>query len=701
MAKQKRKPAKAQPITANPLFPAVVALWFGALFGLGSLAIRPTLVETLVIRSRIDLIVPAAAPPLGLTARMLIALILAALGALLGATIARRLARPKPVQRTRKRDARSAREEKFDRYVSPYSPEADGEMNLTNRRRALAIEQEEGAFVPHDMAPLPGGHPQILDIAGMDLGGPVDLASAPLELGEFAEPVAGQPSVAIDWSSPPPATEALQPSAHTSAIARPVPAMIAQQRQIFQGPEQVETAAEPLAEMPGDRWEAPASVEPRQIFGETPAPPPQPHDRQIFGQQISEGRVSEDFVREQGYKTTVFEAEPSVPLFAPRDAAPAIPEPYEPATAPATPVSTDSPEVDMAPGPFAAPFASQPADAAADAPTPVVPANASTPFEPLPSPAGLGMTDLASRLAESMRRRRAARTGQGVEAAPSAAIPDTARPDQGFASEQDDLAVPPPYVPPLGHFELGEEPVERPFASASPIVAEATAQPAMPRFSDAAASEPVEATVPRAPMAMPAALRPVSFEACDDEIDPLESLLPPRRIADAQAMPEGVTSTFVAAPEQAAPVPVEFAPSAPIAAQGDEEAEDTGAEESYGSLLGIVQPDSARNPFVRIEEAEAHSEAVEPVVIFPGQAARAEGAFAAPAPFAPPQGEEAAPPPLSGESVPFRRFDAPSNAGQGQMVATAATPVPAADQEEAERALRAALANLQRMSGAA
>ena len=29
MAKQKRKPAKAKPITANPLFPAVVALWFG------------------------------------------------------------------------------------------------------------------------------------------------------------------------------------------------------------------------------------------------------------------------------------------------------------------------------------------------------------------------------------------------------------------------------------------------------------------------------------------------------------------------------------------------------------------------------------------------------------------------------------------------------------------------------------------------
>jgi len=691
VAKQKRKPAKAKPITANPLFPAVVALWFGALFGLGSLAIRPTLIETLVMKSRIDLIVPAAAPPLGLTARMLIALILAAFGALLGATIARRLARPKPVQRTRKRDARSAREEKFERYVSPYSPEADGEMNLTNRRRALAIEQEEGAFVPHDMAPLPGGHPQILDIAGMDLGGPVDLASAPLELGEFAEPVAGQPSVAIDWSSPLPTTEALQPSAHTSVIARPVPDMIAQQRQIFQGPEQGQTAAEPSAEMPGDPWEAPASVEPRQIFGETPPPPPQPQDRQIFGQQISDGRVSENFVREQGYRTTVFEAEPSVPLFAPRDAAPAIPEPYEPAAAAATPVSTESPEVHAAAAP----------SAAADAPTAVAPAPGSTPFEPLPSPAGLGMTDLATRLAESMRRRRAARTGQGAETAPIAVIPDVSQPDFGSVDTREDLAVPPPYVPPLGQFELGEDPVERPFATAPSVLPAMAEEPALPRFAEASAPEPVEACVPKAPMAMPAALRPVSFEACDDEIDPLDSLLPPRRIADAQTVPEGVTSTFVAAPEQAAPVPVEFAPSAPIVAQGDEEVEDTGAEESYGSLLGIVQPDAARNPFVRIEEAEAHSEAVEPVVIFPGQAARAEGAFAAPAPFAPPQGEEAAPPPLSGESVPFRRFDAPSNAGQGQMVATAATPVPAADQEEAERALRAALANLQRMSGAA
>ena len=49
MAKQKRKQAPAKPITTHQLFPAVVALWFGALFGLGSLAVRPSLLESLVV----------------------------------------------------------------------------------------------------------------------------------------------------------------------------------------------------------------------------------------------------------------------------------------------------------------------------------------------------------------------------------------------------------------------------------------------------------------------------------------------------------------------------------------------------------------------------------------------------------------------------------------------------------------------------
>ena len=103
MAKQSRKPANPKPITAHPLFPAVVALWFGALFGLGSLAVRPSLLESLVIKSRLDLVLPAAAPPLGVTARILVALILAAIGSIIGIMIARKLSRPKVEMRERKR----------------------------------------------------------------------------------------------------------------------------------------------------------------------------------------------------------------------------------------------------------------------------------------------------------------------------------------------------------------------------------------------------------------------------------------------------------------------------------------------------------------------------------------------------------------------------------------------------------------------
>ncbi|HMO68666.1 MAG TPA: hypothetical protein PKE25_08410, partial [Novosphingobium sp.] len=74
------KGARPQPITRHPLFPVLVALWFAALFGLGSLAVRIGLVEALVLRLRLDLILPFAAPPLGMKARVLIAPAMATTG---------------------------------------------------------------------------------------------------------------------------------------------------------------------------------------------------------------------------------------------------------------------------------------------------------------------------------------------------------------------------------------------------------------------------------------------------------------------------------------------------------------------------------------------------------------------------------------------------------------------------------------------
>lgn len=182
MAKQKRKPAKGKPITNHQLFPAVVALWFGALFGLGSLAVRPSLLERLVLASQIDLVVPAAAPPLGVTARVMVALSLTALGAIMGFVIARRIARAKPVETGRERTEgepvggeiqlhpRQGRAKGASpQGLADAGSEPIAESAPVSRRRALAIDPEGAAFMPLDLAPLPGGPPQIFDISKLRL----------------------------------------------------------------------------------------------------------------------------------------------------------------------------------------------------------------------------------------------------------------------------------------------------------------------------------------------------------------------------------------------------------------------------------------------------------------------------------------------------------------------------------------------------
>jgi hypothetical protein len=224
------------------------------------------------------------------------------------------------------------------------------------------------------------------------------------------------------------------------------------------------------------------------------------------------------------------------------------------------------------------------------------------------------MIDLATRLAESMRRRSAARA---ASAKPAPAMPA---------------------------------------ATDVPV--------AKPRTATATTFEPLPAAIPAAP-ALPRAMQPLALDAfIEEDALPDPSLLPPRHIA----MP--VTPAADAAPE-AASVP------APLELGADEElAEDA----SYASLLEVSP---ARNPFVRIDEPEAATAEIEPVVIFPGQA-----------PMQP------APSSAAPQAAPFRRFDAPVAAGQGVQVAASAI-APTVDPGEADRALRAALSNLQRMSGAA
>jgi hypothetical protein len=654
VAKPSRKAPKSKPVTQHQLFPAVVALWFGALFGFGSIAVRPSLLEELVIKSRIDLLVPAAAPPLGMTARMLVALVMAALGAVIGTAIARRLARPRQEVRERKRTNLSTRDEgASNRSVNPYadastrnpgptagsgSEDAAAPGVLAGRRRSLAIEHEEGYFVPHENAPLPGGAPQIFDIAASGLTDVPPQQAAETEMGSYAEPTstAAPASVALDWANAAPVLPPVAPIA-----AAPIAEVIAVQPQVFQADEPAAVAQQELAPAFASAAAHFTTEDQRQVFGAVPPTiPPVDQPRQIFGAPVIDDHVPKEFVEAQGFRTSVFETPQPSPLFPARfEAAPSTPEPAE-----------------VSP-PYAVPEAFAPRVEAA-APAPVT--QPAAPDPALPNPASLEFEDLSSRLAESMRRRRAARAG-----VPAAAT----EPVAGIAPEPREAAV--PFAVPLAF----EPPISTPLAAPEPA---ADAAPAftVPAFVVPTLTVPDTATeAPDASQWIPAGLRPLDLNGFEEDDSPeQDSLLPPRRIA----------------------FPVEVAPAAfapPFAVPSAHEPEVTEevavAEESYASLLGVTpSPAIARNPFIRVEDPEMDTAAVEPVVIFPGQAMPAANPFTAPFPV----GAE--------ESTQFRRFDAPASAGHGQPIAAneAANAVP---REEAELALRSALANLQRMSGAA
>lgn len=705
MAKQKRKAQKSKPITSNPLFPAVVALWFGALFGLSSLAVRPSLLESLVIKSHIDLVIPAASPPLGVTARILVALLLAALGALIGATIARRISRPKPEVRERKRDARSEAVQIRARDAHPDAParrpisahdelegESAGPSVLANRRRPLTIEHEEDHFVPHDMAPLPGGQPQILDLAEMQLDPSETLA--PLDLGTFAQ--RDEASIAanaapsqLDWSNARPVE--LDPSAPPPSISR-----IARQsgleedtaRQVFQ--------ADPAGPVEAQHDSAEShAMSGRQVFGHGPVEPVPVEARQVFGAPIEEGRVAPEVIRAAGYQTSVFETPEPDPLFVRSKPAAAfestIPQPQSAFAAPAMPDP-----LFMKPGESETQAFAPPPPQACETPhaSPVLPqdfesASPVAPAEPSAPIAGLGMTDLASRLAESMRLRRLARDAAVASAsstsenAPCAAVETETAP---ATAPQSAPIVPQVYVPPLGAEPLpeGVNPVSFAAPSPSAPVAEAPvpstfeASPAPLAENFTSSAPPSFAPSVPAEPAIPAAMRPLNFDDPVANDEALDNFLPPRRL--------GVPS-FTPLSSEAMPASDPAAYSEmPVASEEIEDAEVEAVEENYGSLLEMG---AARNPFVRIDEPEPAADTIEPVVIFPGQSPRG-----APIPQVAPIVADAS------EESQFRRFDAPTSAGHGQQVA-ASGPAPSVDSDEAERALRAALANLQRMSGAA
>lgn len=177
MIRARSKPARTKTtIARHPAFALILSLWVAALLGLAIMVLPVGLIEGLVAQLHIAEFVPAAAPPLGNTARMLLALGFAGVGAITGFLAARTLARL---------TSRPAKQE-----VSQDEPDADEADHLP-----FDFDGDEDAFgdepEPQEHALVDTPTPSIINVS--DLG--VDAFDSPIDDGddEFAQEAGSGP----------------------------------------------------------------------------------------------------------------------------------------------------------------------------------------------------------------------------------------------------------------------------------------------------------------------------------------------------------------------------------------------------------------------------------------------------------------------------------------------------------------------------
>src|SRR5690606_20776081 len=166
----------------------IVALWFAALLGLGSLILPVVLLEHAAEASGLATLVPVAGPPLGFTARGIVAVTAALGGGAIGIAIARRIARahrPAPESRIVHLSNGSRRPISIKDEVGGIGV-VNGESLPISRRRALAISQDDRPSDFLYQAPLPGEESEapatLSEVADDGLAADTE----PLELSELA-----------------------------------------------------------------------------------------------------------------------------------------------------------------------------------------------------------------------------------------------------------------------------------------------------------------------------------------------------------------------------------------------------------------------------------------------------------------------------------------------------------------------------------
>lgn len=650
-------------ISAHPAFPAIVALWFAALLGLGSLIVPAQLLESIISATGISSIVSAAAPPLGFTARAVIALTATGCGAALGFFAARKIISKNGSSKAHHREDSGLRalnpiedldDDGLDEDLPPLRDRAPVAGSVAGpvagRRRALAMVEDDRPSDFLNVAPLPGEASQP-DYAESPSEEPLDLGNE-YHVDETAQqhfeshsddvqPADGFENTPVEFtqSEPEPRGEA----------AEPLP---------FSPPSLGRQAD------PEDAFEAPAAT-PAVSFSpegprpfDTPANPPEPF-------VADDDKTSENPVSDK----QIFNADASTEDGANTD----IVSDIAPAELPSLANDTEDRESDGE---------------------------------------SEGLVQLVQKLGNTLEKHREW-SAQRAVAAPvvpqmepvSPAVEEAVSPDIAeefdpaaaddaaqamaayFGGSADDSASAPDEADEPRPFEAPESPaVTSAQTAAQPNVNFAMTQPSVQSATEDGDVEHPSKPAPvagqaYAPFAGMGRLTVVDDEdsASDDDLNDLAATLSlpiaeksarveapsPRPAFDIP--PSGAAQTHMANDDVAAPAP---------AAEPERDA-------SYSSLAALNNPfKSNAEEFVRVEEPEENDAEAQPAVLFPSQQQVRQPAA---------DDEATQDAPLAGES---RAFDRPASQAEP---APAATHGPTSN-EDNERALRDALMNLQRMA---
>lgn len=644
----KRKSASAPkaPISSHPFFPIVVAVWFAALLGLGSLILPVVLFERFFAATGIASVVPSTQAPLGLTARLLIGTTAGLTGAIAGLLVARKVAAANETVPERKRGVAKANAK-------------TGEKSVKKPISALDELGSEGLDEPIETAPQTSARAKRRGLTVTDESGPSDfLELAPLPGGEAAYHASADP-----LDDPLELTHAAEDDSHDSNFA---PA----------AHQEAEGLSQPFGENAAAiDFAAVDEIDEYRPAATAQTPPANPADD--LRKELDSMSNDTTPPQNQSYNplghSHVADGQQFARPFG--DTAPNAQEPQvrfaQPAAQPAMAAASHEP------APFAPPQGVEPSIPAEPvqqafqvphaAPAPAAHNQSARPLHEL------GMAELVERFAKALQSSGETRQPQF---APAAATPSPVAPQV--------------HSEPAPSYEPASQPVQG--DTAAPLVFRRTAAASeeSPAFEQPV--EPVQQTTQ-----VPTALRPLGMEEDDAEDDEdLGTLALSLSAMRAQQTSAGEGFAEPAAepvqhfdPAQAAvtaPEPQAYTP--PFAAVTDFETdeaedEDTGENESYSSLLSMRNPIGDSREFVRIEDDEPVAGGAEPVVVFPGQDERGaepvvDRPFEAPAPSA-------------SEDQVARPFDGPSGKPAGKPADAGAT----------EQALREALEKLQRMSGAA